>query len=81
MSLDQPNYFFATGYWGYAQRLGAWTGTFFDVPGTSWVRGQGWVGTVDYLAVGKGLLWAMLFGVVSSRLGLWWGRWMTRVQR
>ena len=81
MSLDHPNYLFATGYWGYSERLGPWTKTFFDVPGFTWVRGQGWVGTVDYLAVGKGLLIAMLFGLLSSRLGLWWGRWMTRVQR
>lgn len=81
MSLDQPNYFFATGYWGYADRLGDWTKTFFDVPGLQWVRGQGWVGQVDYLAVGKGLFIAMILGTLSSRLGLWWGRWMARVQR
>ena len=29
----------------------------------------------------RGLAWALLFGTLASRLGLAWGRWMSRVQR
>ena len=81
LTLDQPNYFFAFGYWGYSDQLGPWTKTFFDVPGYQWVRGQGWVGSLDIVALGRGLVVAGVLASVASRLGLWWGGWMTRVRR
>lgn len=81
MSLDQPNYFFGFGYWSYSERLGPWMKQFMDVPGSSFVRGSGWVGGPDLGLVAKAMGVAMLFGMVSSRIGLAWGRWMTRVRR
>jgi hypothetical protein len=81
ISLEQPNYLFGQGYWDYNARLGPWTTSFFDVPGYHWVRGDGWEGRLDLIALGKGLLWAAAFAVVSTRLGLWWGNWMARVNR
>jgi hypothetical protein len=32
-------------------------------------------------AMRLGLLWSLGFAIVSSRVGLWWGDWMRRVQR
>jgi hypothetical protein len=81
LSLDQPNYFFGQGYWDYTARLGPWTRQFFDVPGYVLIRGEGWQGSLDLAVMAKGLGIAVVIGAVSSRLGLWWGRWMTRVKR
>lgn len=81
LSLDQPNYLFGQGYWDYTSRLGPWTKEFFDVPGYTRVRGVGWQGSLDVAQMGKGLALAIGFGVISSRIALWWGNWMTRVKR
>ena len=81
LSLEQPNYLFATGYWDYGARLGSWTTTFFDVPGYQWVAGKGPQGALDVAAMARGIGIAMVLGVASSRVGLWWGDWMRRVQR
>ena len=81
LTLKQPNYFFATGYWDYTARLGTWTQVFFDVPGYAYSRRTGLTGSLDVAAMAKALGIAVLFAMVSSRLGLVWGRWMTRVQR
>jgi hypothetical protein len=81
LSLKQPNPLFAIGYWDYSAQLGSWTTGFFDVPGYSWVRGQGWVGSLDLGRMAQALLLAMGLGIVSSRLGLAWGNWMARVRR
>jgi len=81
LSLEQPNYFFGTGYWDYNQRLGPWTTSFFDVPGYRWVRGDGLEGSLDVAAMARALLLAALLGIGASRVGLWWGGWMRRVQR
>lgn len=80
-SLDQPNYLFGQGYWEYNTRLGPWTTQFFDVPGYRWERGIGWTGSLDKVLLAQGLGVAIGIGAVSSRLGLWWGNWMSRVQR
>ena len=81
MSLDQPNYFFGFGYWSYSERLGPWMKQFMDVPGSSFARSTGWTGGPDLGLIAKAMGVAMLFGMVSSRIGLAWGRWMTRVRR
>ncbi|MGQ0648538.1 MAG: hypothetical protein ACT4P7_13315 [Gemmatimonadaceae bacterium] len=81
LSLEQPNYFFGIGYWDYTERLGPWTTVFFDVPGYRWVDGREMVGSLDVPRMLQALGVAALFGMASSGLGLWWGRWMTRVQR
>ncbi|MFN0177808.1 MAG: hypothetical protein ACKVZ0_03345 [Gemmatimonadales bacterium] len=81
LSLDQPNYWFGQGYWDYTARLGPWTKQFHDVPGYQFVRGQGFVGSLDVRAMVVGLAIATLLAAISSRLGLAWGRWMSRVRR
>jgi hypothetical protein len=81
LSLDQPNYLFGQGYWDYTAQLGPWTTQFHDVPGYRYVRGQGFVGSLDVRAMAVGLVIATLLAAVSSRLGLAWGRWMSQVKR
>jgi hypothetical protein len=81
LSLEQPNYLFATGYWDYNTRVGEWTTRFIGVPGQRWQRGVGHVGAVDYAGVARAMLIASGIGMVSSRIGLWWGSWMRQVQR
>jgi hypothetical protein len=81
LSLDQPNAFFASGYWDYQSQLGLWTTKFFDVPGYHWQRGVGPVGSLDFVALGKALLFASVLGMAAARIGLWWGGWMRRVKR
>ncbi|MGE0439693.1 MAG: hypothetical protein AB7L66_00435 [Gemmatimonadales bacterium] len=81
LTLDQPNYWLGQGYWDYSSPLGVWTQQFAQVPGTRWVRGAGWTGELDRLVLAQGLVTALGFGIVSSRIGLWWGNWMTRVRR
>ena len=81
LSLEQPNHLFGTGYWDYNIRIGSWTTQFIDVPGYQWVRGVGPVGKLDVLALARGLLVASIFGMAASRVGLWWGNWMAKVQR
>lgn len=81
LSLDQPTYLFGQGYWDYGTRVGPWATQFFDVPGQQWQRGVGWTGTLDKALLAQGLAVAVGIGAVSSRLGLWWGNWMTRVKR
>jgi hypothetical protein len=61
------NHVFAAGQWGYNEGPGDWWYRFWalDPPGR----------------LVPGLAIATLLGVVSSRIGLWWGKWMARVQR
>jgi hypothetical protein len=80
LSLDQPNYLFGSGYWSYAERIGPWAKSFLDTPGYTWAQGTR-VGSLDVAAMGQGLAVAGGIAVVTSRIGLWWGRWMTRVKR
>jgi hypothetical protein len=61
--------------------LGPWTKVFFDVPGYVWHRGQGMTGSLDVPAFLRGLGIAALIGAAATRVGLWWGDWMTRVRR
>jgi hypothetical protein len=81
LGLDGSNPFFGSQYWDYNVRIGPWTHQFWDLPGYNYVRGQGWVGSLDGGAAATGLAFAVLLGAVTSRIGLWWGRWMTRVTR
>lgn len=82
LGLEHPNYLFGTGYWDYTSRLGPWTRVFFDVPGYTWVRAEGVMkGSLDVAAMARALGVAALLGVAASRVGLWWGNWMAKVQR
>jgi hypothetical protein len=80
LSLKQPNYFFGVGYWDYGNKLGPWTQVFFDVPGYTWSKGV-MTGSLDVGAMAVAIGIAVALGMVASRAGLAWGRWMTRVQR
>lgn len=81
VSLPQPNYLAGYGYWEYSTRLGPWTMGFWGVPGVVYQRGVGYTGAVNWAAIAQGLAVAMVLGVASSRVGLWWGNWMTKVRR
>ncbi len=81
LSLDHPNYLFATGYWEYNARLAPWMTEFILMPGQRYQRGVGIVGDINYGAMATGLAIACGLGVLGARLGLWWGNWMRRVQR
>src|SRR5213592_777086 len=67
LSPPARNFFFGVDQWDYSSRLGPWRYQFWRLPGDP-VTPQG-------LAIAAGL------AVVSTRLGLWWGNWMARVQR
>lgn len=81
LSRELPNYLFATGFWEYNFRVPIWANDFVAMPGTRFQRGVGIVGEVDYRAVATGLLIATGIALFTSRLGLWWGDWMRKVQR
>jgi hypothetical protein len=86
LSSGARNYVFGVDHWEYYARLGAWRYQYWNLDG-------GAVGTFKWGRVGdvadafkpvlfaRGLGVAMVVAVVSSRLGLWWGNWMTMVKR
>ena len=67
LSAYARNFFFGVDQWDYSSRLGPWRYQFWRLPGDPV--------TLRGLAIAAGL------AVVSTRLGLWWGNWMARVQR
>ena len=67
LSPNARNFFFGVDQWDYSSRLGPWRYQFWRLPGDPV--------TLRSLAIAAG------FAVVSTRLGLWWGNWMARVQR
>jgi hypothetical protein len=67
VSPASENFLFGDGRWNYNSRVGAWTHEFWD-PETSPLTPIGF-------------LIALALAAVSTRLGFWWGSWMTRVQR
>ena len=67
LSPHARNFFFGVDQWDYSSRLGPWRYQFWRLPGDPV--------TLRSLAIAAG------FAVVSTRLGLWWGNWMARVQR
>jgi hypothetical protein len=67
LSPHARNWFFAADRWSYDERLGPWQQEF-------WAQGRDPV-TLRALGV------ATLLGIVSTRVGLFWGNWMRRVVR
>jgi hypothetical protein len=61
------NFFFGVDQWDYSSRVGPW-------------RYRFWRSDLNPVTP-RSLLLAALVAMVSSRLGLWWGRWMARLQR
>ncbi|MDQ3081054.1 MAG: hypothetical protein M3R07_02430 [Gemmatimonadota bacterium] len=67
MSPAARNWFFAADQWDYTERLGPWRYEYWN--------------TVPTAAFMLALLWTFLAATISSRLGLWAGKVMARVQR
>jgi hypothetical protein len=71
------NWFFAADrHWGYMETPGPWTKQFWDEGSTRWGRGR-------EHSVANWYTWTLAFvcAVVASRVGLWLGNWMAKVQR
>jgi len=67
LSPDARNWFFAGDRWSYDERLGQ-------------AHHEFWGQTRDPITP-RGMVVATLIGIVSARVGLWWGNWMRRVVR
>jgi hypothetical protein len=74
LSPAARNFVFAGDQWAYMAELGDWRYRFWRVPKDA-------LGNVDALALVRGLGIAALIGMVSSRIGLWWGNGMSRIRR
>ncbi len=67
LSPHARNFFFGVDQWDYSSRVGPW-------------RYRFWRSDMNPVTP-RSLLLAALVAMVSSRLGLWWGNWMARLQR
>ncbi len=67
LSPHARNFLFGADQWNYDSRLGPWRYEFWGIKN-------------DPVTV-RGLAIAAALGVVSARVGLWWGGWMARVKR
>ena len=74
LSPGARNYFFAGDQWAYMAQVDEWRYRFWQVPKDA-------LGNLDGARLARGLGIAGLIGVVSARLGLWWGNGMSRVVR
>ena len=74
MSPLARNPVFLADQWDYSSRLGPWRYQYWD--SIQEIRGGNQV-----RPIGVGVLVAILFASVSTRLGLVWGRWMREVKR
>jgi hypothetical protein len=74
LSPGARNYFFAAGQWGFHEGPGDWYYRF-------WADDRFGNGVFTKTLLVRGLAIAGLIAIVSSRVGLWAGRWMKRVQR
>jgi len=68
------NFFFAADQWDYTNRLGPWQYEFWNLDRDS-------AGKFSPLGLAQGLAVATAMAAASSRLGLWWGKGMSKVQR
>ena len=74
LSPGARNYFFAGDQWAYMAQVAEWRYRFWQVPKDA-------LGNLDTARLARGLGIAGLIGMVSARLGLWWGNGMSRVVR
>jgi hypothetical protein len=74
LSPAARNYVFGSDQWPYMVRPGPWQHRFWGVP-------TGPTGAIDGQALARGLAFAALLAIGSSRVGLWWGSGMARVVR
>jgi hypothetical protein len=74
MSSAARNFFFAADQWDYSSNLGPWRYRFWNLDTDAAGR---WSPT----AFAAGLAVAMVLATVSSRIGLAWGKGMSKVKR
>lgn len=74
MSKAARNFLFAANHWDYSSHLGPWRYEYWDLDRD--LGGQ-WSAALFVRRLGT----AAILGVASSRVGLWWGSWMSRVMR
>ena len=77
LSPAARNGFFNGGEFPYTARTGSWTYNFWSGPRGSRIVGDPMTTSLWV----QGVAIAMLLGTLSSRLGLAWGNWMSRVKR
>jgi hypothetical protein len=71
---NSHNWLFNSGEWPYFTRPGPWHDEF-------WASQQSGLTPPTLAALLSGLAIALAGGTISSRLGLAWGSWMSRVRR
>jgi hypothetical protein len=74
LSPGARNFFFGVDQWDYSSRLGPWRYQFWNLDID---RSGAWSAGAFALGMGK----AIVFAIISSRIGLAWGRGMSRVRR
>jgi hypothetical protein len=74
MSPAARNFFFAADHWDYSSTLGPWRYKFWNLDSDA-------AGNWNAAAFASGLALAMVLAIVSSRVGLAWGRGLSKVKR
>ena len=74
LSPTARNFLFGADQWDYSSRLGPWRYQYWRL---DWSP----KGSLSSALMAKGVGTAMLFGIVSSRIGLWFGSGMARIKR
>jgi len=74
LSPNARNFFFGADLWDYTRRLGPWRYEF-------WNSDLGPGGQRSLVALAIGLAIAVAYAIVSARLGLAWGKGMSRIKR
>jgi hypothetical protein len=74
ISPTARNFFFGADRWAYFVRPGPWQYRFWDVPKDA-------AGNPSMQPIATGLGIAALISIASTRIGIWWGNGMSRVQR
>jgi hypothetical protein len=68
------NRIFAADQWDYSSRLGPWRYQFWNLDRDA-------SGKVSAILFAQGLGIAMIYAIISSRVGLWWGKGMALIKR
>ena len=74
LSPAARNFAFGADQWDYSSRLGPWRYQFWNLDRDA-------AGNFSLALLAKGLGMAIVFGIASSRIGLWWGKGMARIKR
>ena len=74
LSPSARNFVFGADQWDYSSKLGPWRYQFWNLDRDA-------AGNVTLRALTMGLMIAVLYGILSARVGLWWGKGMARIKR